>query len=137
MSTPSRALQEAVVAALKSSAALTAIHGTPARVYDFVPAKPVFPYSQVAEIEIVPDGEGCAAGFECIVTVRAWSRPTSPNSTQVRDCESAHHEALTPQIEVTGWTTIDWGLQSSRTVRDPDGITIVAVSQFRFVLDPS
>ena len=57
MTEPSLALQGAIVAALKASAALGALIGD--RVFDRVPAGAVKPYIRIGDDQVIPDPAEC------------------------------------------------------------------------------
>ena len=69
-----RALLAAIRAALLSDAALQALLGDPARVYDDPPADVVFPYVTLGRVESRAADAAAREALEHAVTLHAWSR---------------------------------------------------------------
>lgn len=74
---PDWELQTAIVAALKASADLQSLLGSPMRIYQKVPANPVFPYLTIGESQDIPDRAACVDGHEIFPPIHVWSRPAS------------------------------------------------------------
>lgn len=71
---PDRALQKAVLAALRGAASLIPLLGDPPRVYDEPPARPLYPYLTLSRSEIRPWGGLEGEGIEHAVSLTCVSR---------------------------------------------------------------
>lgn len=71
---PDRALQKAVIAALRGADSLSALLGSPPRVYDEPPAQPAYPYLTLSRAQIRPWGGLEGEGIEHAVTLTCVSR---------------------------------------------------------------
>jgi len=71
---PDRALQKAVLAALRGAAALSALLGDPPRVFDEPPAQPGYPYLTLSRAETRPWGGVLGEGVEHALTLTCVSR---------------------------------------------------------------
>lgn len=137
MSDVSLALQAAIIAALKNASAITAIVG--ARVYDNVPIGASFPYVTYGEDQVIEDdadaGECQIEGMEVFTSVHAWSRALG--RVEVKRLGGAIREAIhNTALSVTGFRVHLIEHESTRYLRDPDGITSHGVVLFRALLDP-
>lgn len=137
MSTPGAPLQVATVSALKAHEGMVAFFGGDPRVYDSIPTKPVFPYINIGDVETLPDGAGCAAGFECITTVRVFSRPGVPGRTESKMLAGFVYEACLAKLTVAGFRVVEWEFVRETSLKDTDGLTPIVVSQFRYLIDPA
>lgn len=132
MSHPAHALQAGVVAALKAHAPLTALVG--ARIYDRIPAGPVFPYLTIGEDQILDDGTTCDEAWECFVTVHGWSRTVG--KVELKLVMAAAMAAL-GTVEASGFIVTERQPREVRYLRDPDGLTEHAVATYRYLIDPA
>lgn len=121
-------LQGAVVTALKAAS----IAG--GRVYDRVPPNPTFPYVTVGDEVVVDDGDGCAELFDVSIDIHVWSRV--PGQVEAKQIGEAVRVALTPALVVSDYAVILHEFETSRVIRDPDGLTAHAVITFRWLLQP-
>lgn len=129
-------VQEAV------NAALRAANVAGGRIYDRVPSSPTFPYLTIGDEQVVDeggddvDGEDCGAGgWSVFADVHVWSRPVSGSKAEAKTIAAAAVAALRGITTVTGFSLKAVRLESSRAMRDPDGITEHVVVTMRFVLD--
>lgn len=125
-------LQAAIYATLTASPAVA-----DGRVYDRVPEGPTFPYVTIGDEQIVDDGNSCAAAWEAFSDVHVWSRPVSGSKAEAKGLVADVVPVVLAITAVTGFTVIAAELQTSRTLRDPDGLTEHSALTFRFLLDPA
>ena len=125
-------LQKAIFAAL--TAAPTVAGG---RVYDRVPAVPVFPYVTIGDEQVVDDGNSCDDGWEVFSDIHVWSRPATGSKTEVKDLAPPIVARLRTALAVTGFVVVVAALETMRTFRDPDGLTEHSVLTFRYLLQPA
>lgn len=134
MSDPSLELQGAIVAALKANGALPTVVG--GRVYDAVPAGAVFPYITLGDGQVLPDKADCISGAEVILQVDVWSRSTG--YPEVKTISKAVIVKLDDQpLTVPGQDIIVFEHESTRYLRDPDGLTRHAAITFRSLAFPT
>jgi hypothetical protein len=107
------------------------------RVYDRVPKGAVFPYVTIGDEQVIDDGNTCADAWEIFPDVHVWSRPGTGSKVELKDTVAAVVAAVRGIAAVTDYTVILAELSTSRTLRDPDGITEHAVLTFRFLLEPA
>lgn len=134
MSEPTLALQGAIVAALKGSAAVTALIGN--RVYNPVPADAAFPYVTVGDDIAVEDHAECLDGsVEVTSAIHVWSR--DDGKPEAKAISGAIVAALNGQDLLLGddYRLVLIEHQSSRHLDDPDGITSHSVVTFRALID--
>lgn len=134
MSDPALPLQKAVFDALAGAAGVKARCGDPARVYDWPPMTPRFPYITIGEDQIIDDGTTCGEGFECFVTVHVWSR--EKGKPEAKAIGAAVRAALNVALPVAGFTVVEFEQRDARYLRDPDGVTEHGVLVFRYLIDP-
>ena len=124
------ALQQAVFTALSGDAALQALVGNPARVYDQVPQDAAFPYVVVGEVTARPFDSKTEDGMEQTVTVHSWSRYRGLKET--KQIMAAVVDALDRQaLGVTGHDLVLLRFEFSQTFLDPDGLTRHGVQRLR------
>jgi hypothetical protein len=134
MSDPSYEIQEAIVAAVKADTALTSLIG--GRIYDPVPPTAAFPYISIGEDQVLPDLAQCYDGADVISTLHVWSRKIGYG--EVKRVAAALESALTnATFALTGFRLVDKLFESTRYMRDPDGLTSHAVVTFRARTEPS
>lgn len=132
MSDPAYALQVAVRAALGSGELGI---GTPSRVYDRVPAEPVFPYVTIGRDAVDDDSNSCAAAWQCRVQVDVWSR--APGLPEAKLIAGRVRAVLATEIAVDGFLTVLGEHIDTTYLDDPDGVTIHAALRFRYLIDPA
>lgn len=102
------------------------------RIYDVPPQNVVFPYVQVGDIQTLPfeDG-GCIDGSEQYPQIHAWARSQTA-SAEVHRMIAATRAALHNQaLPLIGHTLQTMQFQTSRVMRDRDGLTRHGVIDFR------
>lgn len=107
------------------------------RVYDRVPAKPVFPYITIGDEQVLDDGNTCADAWEVFPEIHAWSRSTAGSKAEVKSLIAQIVPAVIAISSVSGFNVRAAEIQFSHVFRDPDGMTEHAAMTFRFLLDPS
>lgn len=127
MASPSLELQGAIVARLKSSAALGGLIS--ARVYDAVPANAVFPYVTVGEGEETSDDVDCIDGFEISLDIDVWSRAVGfPEAKRIS--QEIRAALKSSDLALTDNALVFFRHRQTRFMRDPDGLTSHAVMTF-------
>lgn len=134
MSDPSLELQAAIVAALKSPAALPAAVG--GRVYDQVPDLATYPYVTLGDCQVLPDKAGGIDGVEVFSQIDVWTRTVG--YVETKQIAKAVVAKLDDQaLAVAGFDVIVFELQGVQYLRDPDGLTRHAAITFRSLIQPS
>ena len=128
-------LQTAVVTALKASAAVQALLGADARVYDDHPVDiPVMPYVTVGEFVTAPFDTKTSIGREATVSLHVWS--SYRGRKEAEQVLKAIYDVLHRQtLTVSGYSFILGQFIGSESFIDADGITRHGVCRFRFTLD--
>lgn len=130
MASPSVSLGGKVQSTLKADAGILALVST--RVYDRVPASPVFPYVTIDLTDLTEDDDGCGKHWECTVTVHSWSR--SGNSLEGRKINGAVRAALDTITTVTDYAVNYTQFRQERNIGAPDGLTEHGVVVYEFGL---
>lgn len=134
MSDPSLDIQGAVVAVLKSVGALPSVVG--GRVYDAVPPGATFPYISLGDGQVLPDKADCIDGAEVILQIDVWSRAVGyPEAKAIAKAVVAKLDDQ--PLSVPGQDVIVFEHESTRYLRDPDGLTRHAVITFRSLAFPT
>lgn len=124
------ALQQAVLTALTGDAALQALIGNPARVYDAVPPDPTYPYVVIGEGNAADWDTKDSDGMDQVMTIHAWSRYRGLK--EAKQIMGAVLDALDQQaLAVTGHTLVQLRFEFSDVLMDPDGLTRHGVQRFR------
>lgn len=131
---PSRALQQAVFAALSADAALTALIG-PGRIYDDVPQGSRPPYVTFGSATAHDWSTGSEPGTEHLFTLHVWS--DTRGKLEAQEVLAAIRAALHEQaLAVFGHTLVNLRHDRSETRRTPDGELIQGTARFRAVTEP-
>jgi hypothetical protein len=135
VSSASWALQQGVFAALSANAAVQAVAGNPARIYDAVPRGAVFPYLVVGDDTETNNDTKTEQGAEHELAITAWSRAGGRQECKL--AADAVRLALDgAALTLTGHTLIDIRYLSAQFLRESDGETFRAVVKFRAVTEP-
>lgn len=127
-------LQGAIVARLKSVAAVTAL--VEQRIYDPVPAPAQFPYISIGPTDEVAEDADCINGSEITFQIDVWSR--APGFVEARRIANAVRVALTGHtFTLTTNGLVLFEFAGIRVFRDPDGTTSHAVLQFTAFVEAS
>ena len=125
-------LQQAVYGALTGDAAVQALLGNPARVFDHVPQDSAFPYVVVGEATSGPFDTKTEDGLDQTLTIHSWSRYRGLKET--KEIMAAVTGALDQQaLAVSGHDLVLLRFTFGTTVLDPDGLTRHGVQRFRAV----
>lgn len=139
MSDPQLALQDAMVAAARTSPAVGALigSGTACRFYDRTPAAAdaVYPMATLGPMQTVPDYDGCGRLWEVFAHIDCWSEGVG--FAEAKTLGAALSGALDAVLTVTGWTVVQRRLRSMETRREPDNKTSRAILRLSYVLRPS
>lgn len=145
MSDPSEAIQNAIESALRGSAAVKSAMGlTTVRLYTLI--APVdaagnapFPHIIIGEDQIIGDDIECGAASEVAVTVHVYARAATPAATrlQAKAIAGAVRTVLTAKLTLVGHEMIDWTYETTRHLKDPDGLTAHSVVSLSYETAPS
>jgi hypothetical protein len=124
-------VQKAIFAALDGASVASG------RIYDQVPAEPVFPYVTIGDEQVIDDSNTCQDGWEVYPDVHCWSRPETGSKVEVKTLAAAVVTAVTSIISITGFSLVSITHETTRVFRDPDGKTEHAVVSFRALIDPA
>lgn len=132
MTAPDYALQDAVFDALVADAGVGALIGD--RIYDRVPAEPVFPYCSFGPSDITDVSDDCTDAWEIFLQIDCWSRAVG--FPEVRQIAKAVRDALhDAELTLTDNALAALELQGNRTFRDPDGLTSHAALTLRALIE--
>lgn len=132
MSDPSLELQAALVAALKG----VSPHIAGSRIYDAVPANPVFPYVTLGDCQVLPDKADCIDGTEVYPVIDVWSRAVG--YPEAKGIVKQILAVLDDQpISISGFSAIVFQFDRVDYLRDPDGLTRHASITFHGLIQPS
>ncbi len=134
MTAPSlAALQDALYAALASSAALKALIGDPVRVFDHVPSETAFPYVEIGEVKAARFDSASRNGLDCTVTLNVWSRYQGRREAkQILDAIYAVlHDGT---LSVAGNAHVLSAFIGAETKRDDDGLTYHGIARYRVIV---
>jgi hypothetical protein len=137
MKDPSHAIQAAVYSKLTGSAAVKAVLGDPARIYDKVVATPNYPFARIGDDQVVGDSNSCSDGWQVYVTVHIFGRNPQAPRPEVKLVQNAIAGALgdfASLIAPAGLHVVDVDLQDSRTFMEADGLTAHGVMVFRYLV---
>ena len=133
------------MSALTTSAdMITAFGGTP-RVYDTVPASAagvvstgLFPYCVIGDDQVIPGELNSNTDIsEIYVKIETWSRPTGPvNNGEMKLIAGAVRAALDQAIPVQGHDIVTHAFHGHRFMRQPDGLTRLAVTTILYRTTP-
>ncbi len=129
---PSGALQAAIVAQLNADAQIVGLIDD--RIYDRVPNLPTYPYVAFGDTQVLPElGEGTDS-VEAFVTIHVWERFKGFDNVKsvAKLIAASLHDA---ELTIAGNVLLSILLQSSRTLRDPDGLTSHGVLTFQVLTD--
>lgn len=134
---PQAALQPAIVAAARASAAVGEIIGTgeACRLYDRPPREPVYPMATLGPMQTVPDYTSCGALAEVFVQIDCWSMAVGYR--EARELASALAQALDAPLAVEGWRVAQHAVVSIDTRREADNLTSRAILRLRYGLRPA
>lgn len=127
MMSPSLELQGTLVKRLKEDAALSALIS--GRVYDSVPADPVFPYVSLGTGDETEDDADCIEALDISLQIDCWSRAVGfPEVRKISDAvrRSLHDADLTLATNAI----VSFVHRQTRVFRDPDGLTSHAAMTF-------
>ena len=113
-------LQGAIVARLRADATVASLVN--GRIYDSVPANPVFPYVTIGPIDSNEDDADCITSMDVAQQIDCWSRATGfPECKKVVDAvRAALHDY---SLDLATNALVFFEHRTTRITRDPDGIT--------------
>lgn len=124
------AVQQAIYAALTGNAALQALLGNPARIYDHVPDTPVYPYVTLGETFAGDFDTKSFDGMDQDVVLHVWSRYRGKK--EAKQILGAIHDVLNKQpLSVTGQNFVLCQFTFGQVFDDPDGLTRHGVARYR------
>lgn len=137
MSAPETAFQAAVVAALKSDAALIAEYGGTPRVYDRFPAQEsrAYPDIGISEVQVVDLEDDCHLMSEVFQTTHIWSRAIG--QVEAKRIGGIVRVALNRPFAIDGFRIVSWQFVNAQYMPDPDELTTHGIVQHRYELEPT
>lgn len=115
-------LQETLYNVLAASAEVTALLGTPPRLYDHVPPGAAFPYAVFGATHVTPYDNRTDIGFDHLLTIDIWSRYRG--SKEAKDIVTALYDTLhRASLTLTGQTALICEVHSVEVSLDNDGFT--------------
>lgn len=130
------ALRDAEERVLRENLSLRGEMGT-VRLYPLAaPLKAKFPYIVFGDDQILDQGLPCGAAYEVYASVRIWARddeagPTA-TASQARRLGGYVREALNVRLPINGYRVVDHRVESTRYMTDPDGLSALALVEFRY-----
>lgn len=145
---PMEELQGAIWALLASNTSVASLVPPPAegkqvRIYDEVPASPVFPYIVIGDDQFLDDS-ACGAAWEAVSTIHVFARPSGDNvkgKRMAKRVAKAIIAALGPvTLALTGYThrtsaDFESNYRDGRVFYEADRTTAHAVLTFGFLID--
>lgn len=126
-------IQRASIAALKADPTVAGLVAD--RIYDNPPANPTFPYITIGPDQTLPSRADCIDGSEITIQFDGWSR--APGFAEAKRISDAVRYCLNgAPLLLNGYALIDLWLESSQTIRDPDGLTSHAIITMRALTEP-
>lgn len=91
-----------------------------------------FPFITISEMTDAEFDDDTYTGFDTALVIHVWSRAS--HTIETKTIQTAIYQALHRQnLSISGASMITLEHQSSSTIRDPDGVTIHGISQFRLI----
>lgn len=118
-------------------AALTGANIAGGRVYDSPPPKAVYPYVTIGDEQALDDGNTCEDGWEVFADVHAWSRPVNGSKVEVKALMASIVPLLAVNLTMPGFRSVAGSMQTTRALRDPDGLTEHGIVTLRYLIDPA
>lgn len=126
-------LQRAIYAALMASPPVAG-----GQIYDRVSDGKPYPHVTIGDDQVIENGTACYDGWEVFADVHIWSRSVAGSKAEAKDLAAVIVARLaTPSLKVSGFRIAVANLQTSRTMRDRDGLTEHLVITIRFLLFPT
>ena len=122
-------------------APLQELLGTPARVYDRVPADVVFPYVAIGEAEENADDVECIDGSEHFLTCHVWTRDQGQQGkVEAKRIGTAMNAAIAAAVaaapDLATHRLQVFARGSARYFDDQDGLTVHGVLIYRALTEP-
>lgn len=136
MSDPSIAVQNAIEAALRASAAVaSAFAPSNVRLYTMLPSmEPVFPHILIGDDQVIGDDTECASSSEVAVNVHVYAREDTPANSRLKAkaIAGAVRTALTRELSLDGHVCDDWIYDDTQHLTDPDRLTAHSVVRLTY-----
>ena len=135
MSDPGFALQKSVVAALRADAGITALLGSPARLYDDPPRDTAFPYVSIGPAQLADWDTASERGHLHRLHLDIWSRQGGRKEARaiLAAIEAVLHDAA---LSLDGHRLINLRFEFADIFRDEDGETMRGTVRYRAVTEP-
>lgn len=130
---PSLALQGAIISTLKNDQVVSGF--VVGRVFDSVPTpSPSFPYISLGDAQVLPELAEFTNAADLFITLHIWSRAVGfPECKRIGAAVTAAlHDATLTLADGTLQSLL---LDSSRYLRDPDGLTSHGILTFAALTD--
>lgn len=134
---PAFALQVALVTLGKANAGVTALIGS--RIWDAVPANPLFPYVTIGEADVHSEAASLGEFSETYANIHIWDRGSNSPAglARVKQIGDAWRTALlSTKLAPIGHQLVSQLPQRHHVMRDPDGLTAHGVLVVRILSVP-
>ena len=125
-------VQKAIYAALTVAPAVAG-----GNIFDQVPESNPFPRITIGDEQVSDDSTTCQEGWEVYTDVHCWSRPETGSKLEVKQIAAAVVMRVVAISSIAGFSLVSLTHETTRTFRDPDGLTEHAVITFRALIDPA
>lgn len=122
-------LQQAIFSALTSAS----ICG--GRIYDRFSEDVAFPRVMIGDEQVISDGNSCGDAWEVFSDIHVFSRPDTGSKVEAKTILAEIVTAIKTISAVDDFLLVSIELQSTRTIRDPDGLTEHSILTFRSLID--
>lgn len=107
------------------------------RIYDQVPAEPIYPYVTIGDEQAIDDGNSCGDSWEVFADLHVWSRSATGSKAELKTIMAALVPLVAVPLVVADHIVVGADLQNTRSFRDPDGLTEHGVVNVRYLIDPA
>lgn len=121
-------VQKAIFAALDGAAVADG------RIYDQPPRGAQFPYVTIGDEQVIDAGTSCGDAWEVYCDIHVWSRPNGGSKLEVKLLRKDVTTAVLSISTIEGFVLDGVYHDTSRSRRDPDGLTEHDISTFRFLV---
>ena len=117
--------------------ALTAANVCGGRIYDMPPREAVFPYASIGDEQVIDDSDSCQDGWEVFSDIHVWSRPVSGSKVEVKTEAAAAIAAVLGISSLAGFSLVAVFHETTRFLRDPDGLTEHGIITIKMTVSPA
>lgn len=115
------------------NAVATGVYDNPAQVADSGDGSE-FPFVTIGNITLQPWDDDTSTGFEATIIIDTWSRAT--HTLECKQVQGLIYDTLHRQtLTISGLSSIMLDFVTSSSEKDPDGVTVHGISEFRLIAD--